>query len=142
MLLMNTRLVIIKSRYAAIWAALFTCIFSGCGRSGQGKVTGTLLHRDGTPLVNANVIARCNETGKSVHAGTDQEGNFAMGAADLGDGVLPGNYAVGIVEDRGDSDHRRRPTIAAKYFDPAKSGISVNVAAGESKVLNLTLDSP
>lgn len=139
---MNVRLVIIKGRYAAILAALFTCIFPGCGKSGQGKVTGKLLRRDGTPLANANVIARCNETGKSVKADTDQEGHFAMGTAELGDGVPPGNYAVAIVEDRGDADHRRRPTIASKYLDPAKSGISVTVAAGESKDLNLTLDSP
>ena len=139
---MNARLVITNGRYAAIAAAIFSCVFSGCGKSGNAKVAGKLLRHDGTPLVNAKVIARCQETGKSASASTNEEGYFAMGAGGQSDGVPPGDYAVVIVENRGDADHRSRPTIASKYRDPAKSGVSMIVKAGDNKDLNLTLDSP
>lgn len=138
---MNARLITIKGHYVAVLAALFSFVCYGCGRSDNAKVTGKLLRRDGTPVVNAKVIARSKETGKSASASTNDEGDFAIGAVDQGNGLPPGDYAVVIVEDRGDPDHRRRPTIAAKYRDPDKSGVSVSVKPGENKKLDLTLDS-
>ena len=85
-------------------------------------------------------LPRASDTGKSAHATTDGQGYFEMGTAEQGDGIAPGNYDVFIVEDRGDPDHRRPATIAAKYRDPAKSKIKVSVKAGDARELNLTLD--
>jgi hypothetical protein len=130
----------------SLWLAaglLSVCIPVGCARQAdRAYVTGTLQTRDGTPLRGASVIATSPETGKSAQGRTDQDGNFELGMTEKGDGLAVGNYNVGIVEDRGDPDNRRPPTIAAKYGDPAKSGITLTVTAGESKELNLKLDPP
>ena len=139
---MKARLVIINGCHAALWATLVVCMCAGCGKSGRATITGTVQRHDGTPLAGANVIARSNETGNSANSSTDQTGYFELGTAEQGDGVPPGTYAVVIVEDRGDADHRAKPTIATKYRNPAKSGISLDLKAGESKELNLKLDAP
>jgi len=115
----------------------------GCGRtSDRGFVSGTIQTHNGTPLKAASVIAVSSETGKSAYGTTDQSGHFELGVASKGNGIAHGDYNVGVVEDRGDPDNRRPPTIAAKYRDPASSGIKLNVTAGESKELNLKLDPP
>ncbi len=119
------------------------CIDAGCARQGdRGSVTGTLQTSNGTSLQGANVIATSSETGKSAQGTTDQAGHFELGTAAKGDGIPLGNYNIGIAEDRGDPDDRRPPTIAARYRDPATSGIKLTVNAGESKELNLKLDPP
>jgi hypothetical protein len=115
---------------------------AGCGGTDQGTIRGRLLHKDGTPLAGARVVVRSGETGQSAHATTDANGEFQIGLAAADDGVTPGNYDLTIVENRGDIDHRRPPTIATKYKDPARSGLSVSVQPGESKELQLTLDPP
>ena len=115
---------------------------AGCGSSDRANVTGTLLRKDGTPLVGARVIARSPETGESAYGITDSEGRFELGAAAESGGIPPGGYEVLIVEDRGDPDHRKPLSIAAKYRDPSASGLKVNVTAGEQAELNLTLDPP
>lgn len=125
-------------------AVLFAVsIYTGCARqSDRGHITGTLQTNNGTPLKRASVIATSSDTGKSANGTTDQSGYFELGTVAKGDGVLAGNYNVGIVENRGDQDNRRPPTIAAKYRDPASSGIKLTINAGESKELNLKLDPP
>jgi hypothetical protein len=78
----------------------------------------------------------------SAYGTTDSEGKFALKTDGQGDGVSAGNYDVVVLEDRGNPDSRRPPTIAGKYRDPATSGLKLNVEAGRSQELNLTLDAP
>jgi hypothetical protein len=113
---------------------------SGCDASDRGGINGTVLRKDGTPLVGARVVARAQETGRSAYGTTDSDGRFELGSAEQDDGVAAGDYDVIVLEDRGDPDTRRPPTIAVKYRDPATSGINVTVRAGETQEMNLTLD--
>jgi hypothetical protein len=115
-------------------------VIAGCGASDRGRVSGTVLRKDGTPLATARVIARSTETGLTVYGTTDSDGKFALSGDEQSDGIPAGDYDVVILEDRGNPDERRPPSIAAKYRDPATSGLTLSVEAGESKELNLTLD--
>ncbi|HEY3394725.1 MAG TPA: hypothetical protein VGK58_18615, partial [Lacipirellulaceae bacterium] len=65
-----------------------------------------------------------------------------LGVGENGDGIPPGNYDVIIVENRGDPDNRRPPSIAAKYGDVRISGLQLSVEAGETENLRITLDPP
>src|SRR5262245_6448525 len=131
-----------KSRHLAL-VMLMACACIGCGGSSdRARVSGTLLRSDGTPLANANVVAQAADGGKTANASTDAGGHFDLGNGPNGSGILPGNYNVFIVEDLGDRDQRRKRTIAEKYADPTKSGISLSVKAGDASEINLTLDPP
>jgi hypothetical protein len=114
----------------------------GCGSSDHGNVTGTLLRKDGTPLAGARVVARSLETGDSAYGITDSAGKFDLGKSGEAPGIPPGEYAVFIIENRGDPDHRQPVSIAAKYRNPSASGLKVKVAQGEQAEVNLTLDPP
>jgi hypothetical protein len=117
-------------------------VVAGCGASDRGGVIGTVLQKGGTPLAAARVVARSAETGLSAYGTTDADGKFVLKGDEQSDGIPAGNYDVVILEDRGDPDARRPPTIAAKYRDPATSGLRLSVEAGESNELSLTLDPP
>lgn len=123
-------------------ASLMCLLVTGCGNSDRASVSGVLLRHDGTPLVAARVIARSEVAGASVTGLTDQAGYFKLGTNEAGNGVPPGDYYVIVVEDRGELDNRRPPSIAAKYEKPSSSGIMLSVAAGDKTELNLTLDKP
>ena len=114
----------------------------GCGETDRGRVTGTLQRADGQPLVGARVIARSADGAVSASGHTDSAGRFQLGMAEHGDGVPPGEYELTIVEDRGDRDHRKPPTIASKYRDPATSDLRVTVESGEEAVIEAKLDPP
>lgn len=87
-------------------------------------------------------MARSNETGKSAYGQTNASGYFELGGEQQGDGIPPGEYNVTIVEDLGDEDNRRPRTISSKYRNPATSGLSLTVTAGEKAVLDAKLDGP
>jgi hypothetical protein len=122
-------------------AAFVLTVVAGCGGD-RATVTGKLLRKDGAPLVGARVIATSAESGKSAYGTTDQHGEFELGVSEQGDGVPPGSYEIMIVEDRGDPDNRRPATIAAKYRESSRSGLELNVTAGDIVELNATLDPP
>jgi hypothetical protein len=126
-----------------IWLLLTLIVGSaiaGCGDSDRANVTGTLLRKDGAPLVGARVIARSPQTGESSYGITDSDGKFELGASAETRGIPPGDYELLIVEDRGDPDHRKPRSIAAKYRNSSTSGLKVNVKAGEQAEVNATLD--
>jgi hypothetical protein len=138
-----------QSRFAHIVRWLAGCCATaafvastGCDSGEIGSVSGTLTRKDGTSLPRARVVARSSETGKSAYGTTDESGRYALGIASEGDGVPPGNYDVVILEDLGDPDNRRRPTVSAKYREPSTSGIRLSVESGESVELNARLDPP
>ena len=111
---MSQRTVIRDQWTTALPAALLMCVCSGCGSSDRAHVSGTVVRHDGSPLVGAKLIATSAETGQSATASTDTNGHFDFGTGESGDGIPPGNYNVVIVEDLGDMDNRRAPTIAVK----------------------------
>jgi len=113
----------------------------GCGSSDRGTVTGKLSRSDGTPLVGARVVATSPD-GQTAYGTTNDRGEFSLGAGKDTKGVLPGDYQLIVIEDLGDPDNRRRPTISAKYRKAETSALRVGVSAGEKVELNLTLDPP
>lgn len=116
-------------------------VCGGCRHSDRGKVSGKLLRADGTSLEGARIVARNPDTGKSAYGTTDDSGDFSLGGEHEGDGVTAGTYQLSIAEDLGDEEHRRRPSIAAKYNNGATSGLSVTVEGGRTSSLEFKLDS-
>ena len=117
-------------------------LLSGCGGDGRAAVSGRVVRADGSPLAGARVIARSDATGKSANDATDADGQYELGGETPGDGVPPGDYAVIVIEDRGQTDGMRPATIAGKYADPAQSGLAFSVAPGEIKTFDITVDAP
>jgi hypothetical protein len=115
---------------------------TGCGGGEQGRVTGQVVRSTGAPLSGVSVIARSDESGKTSYGTTDGEGHFELSTITAGDGVPPGRYRVVIMEPRGATEGTRPVTIAAKYGDPAKSGLSFTLVAGEDKTFDVTVDPP
>ncbi len=126
--------------FAGLQWSLVLSFVIGCGSSDRGYVVGTIVHRDGTPLVGARVIARSATSGKSANGQTDGEGKFELGTNQTGDGVAPGDYYVVVLEDRGIENNRLPPTISDKYGGGSTSGLKFSVNAGEKAKLDWKLD--
>ncbi|MBX3432547.1 MAG: carboxypeptidase regulatory-like domain-containing protein [Pirellulales bacterium] len=116
-------------------------VAAGCGGRNTGKVTGRVIGPDGAPLVRARVTAAPVGEGKTVYGTTDAEGRYSLSTGNPDEGVPAGEYRVGVVEDLGDPELHKQPTIPRRYGNPAMSGIGFEVAAGESKTLEITLES-
>ncbi|QEG36449.1 hypothetical protein Pr1d_37630 [Bythopirellula goksoeyrii] len=114
----------------------------GCGASDRAYVSGKIVHADGTPLVLAKVIANCPENSKTAYGSTDGDGYYQIAIGTEEKGIPPGNYVVYLIEDHGVEEGKMKRTIAKKYTDPNTSGLSFVVAAGESKVFDITTDPP
>jgi hypothetical protein len=78
--------------------------------------------------------------GKSGVGITDKDGHYTLNGKEPGSGVEAGEYTAIIMEDRGQTDSMRPPTIAARYADPAQSGLSFTLQPGEKKVVDITVD--
>jgi Carboxypeptidase regulatory-like domain len=124
------------------WITLVLIPIAGCGGSDRAHVSGTVIHKDGSPLIGARIVARSRETGHTGSGVTNDQGFYTLGVEKKGDGMPPGNYYVIIREDRGDYDYPNPPTIASKYSSASDSGFSFEVAAGEAKTFDLTADPP
>lgn len=121
---------------------LAVAVASGCGRGDVGAVSGRVLGPGGGPLAKARVTATSTGGGKTVYGTTDADGNFSLSTGNPTEGVPPGDYRVGVVEDLGDPELHRKPSIDRKYGNAATSGITVSVAAGDEKTLNIELGTP
>lgn len=126
---------------AVLSIALILFPMAGCGGD-TAYVSGSLRRHDGSPLDGARVTARATATGEAASALTDAQGHFELTTEKNSDGIPPGDYYVIIYEDRGDPDYPNPWTISTKYTKRSASGIEFSVAAGERKVLDLTLDPP
>ncbi len=76
------------------------------------------------------------------------DGKFDLSTVAPGDGLLPGEYYVGVVAIEGDGlidpsnpDAKPKSLVPEKYNNPAKGGITVNIPAGGSADLKIELKS-
>lgn len=131
------------------WRQLLTILASaaivalpvGCGGSDRAHVTGRITRADGTPFTAGRIMARSNQTGKWASGVTGADGEFALGTAEVGDGIPPGDYYVTIREVMPETDRPPPPTIPAKYADPSASGLELHLKPGETKIFDVKLDS-
>jgi hypothetical protein len=115
----------------------------GCKQENQqASVIGTAIRKDGSPLVGAKIIARCESVGKTVYGTTDQNGVFRLGSSATNWEIPPGPYTVRILEDRGDMDHRAAPTISARFASAERSDLKFEVGKGEEMTIQFKLDPP
>lgn len=133
--LINSGFVSKLANHFVTWLNLLLILgVAGCNGLHSTGVEGKVVRIDGSPVVGARVLLRNVESGKNLYQTSDSKGGFKFR-----EGVEPGTYAIGIIEDRGDLERPNQPTVAAKYRDPSTSGLSVEVVKGESKELNLSL---
>jgi hypothetical protein len=126
---------------------LTSALAAGCGDSrGRVPVTGTVTF-DGKPLESGNI--RFGGDQGAAGAGSIVNGKFSLSETASQDGVLPGKYEVLIaswIEERGSvrKDGSFSPGITRIpliYLDPAKSGLTAEVKAGESNQFTFELKS-
>jgi hypothetical protein len=122
-------------------AALAVLPATGCG-SDRLHVGGRVARNDGSPVVGARVYFRSPETGQAATAYTDQEGRYALGTSEVGEGVLPGEYYVLVSEDRGPRTKLRPRTVHAKYESPDTSPLKFTVEPGGETTYDIVLDPP
>lgn len=122
-------------------------VAAGCG-PGRGRVpvTGAVLF-DGQPLV-AGAIRFGGEQG-AAGGGPIVNGRFSLDETGSQRGVLPGKYEVFIsswIEERGSvrKDGSFSPGITRiplLYLDPAKSGLTAEVKAGQTNTFTFEVKS-
>ena len=125
---------------AGVMLGLLAC--GGCGNSDRATVSGHMQRADGSPVVLARVIAHCTENAKTAYGTTDSEGYFEMAFGSEEEGLLPGTYAVYLIEDRGVVEGQMQRTISRKYSNPQTSGLSFEIGPGQDEVFDITADPP
>ncbi len=144
-------------------AVLALATSSGCYSSNAlqegASYTAVTVMLDGQPVENANVTFAPIDQGRSAYGRTNASGVAEMGTSNLGDGVFPGNYNVGVSKSEPDPEHIVHDVDAyyqkhgkfpetkmlhhtpEKYEDPASSGFSTTVAADQPNEVTLELSS-
>ena len=127
---------------------------AGCSEKDTGpkrvQATGTVNYK-GQPVEGATVLLSPEGPGQAATATTDASGQFKLGTKEAGDGAVPGKYKVLISktetppqEEIPEDDPRygqaipevtSKELLPAKYKNPAKSGLMVEVKDGEDNVL-------
>lgn len=115
---------------------------SGCGDPDRAQVRGRVVRTDGTPVVGARVIFRSPETGKSANGLTDEDGAYSLGVMRKGDGIPSGEYVVTVVEDLGNWENPKPPTIHPNYRHPDRSQLTATLEPGTSLTYDLELKKP
>jgi hypothetical protein len=131
----------LSARVGACAVAAIVTLAAGCGGEPRGHVRGRVVRSDGTPVAAAVIMARAENTGKSASAETDADGRYALGVAQMGDGLPPGDYTLIVMEERMGLDGGGNRTIPARYRDYAQSGLTFTVADGETKTFDVKLES-
>jgi len=121
---------------------------AGCGgpdgRMETTAVTGRVTV-DGQPAVDARVIFHpaapfADKNADYPRAVVDADGKFSLSTYGEGDGAPPGDYKVTVdLSDQSEGLSRRSDPLKGRYRDPASSGLSATVAAGEAKPLAFEL---
>ncbi|MBA4067226.1 MAG: hypothetical protein C0501_26670 [Isosphaera sp.] len=114
----------------------------GCGGGGMTAVTGTVTC-DGRPVTNGYVTLVPDGPGEGASGQIGPDGRFALSTFAPNDGVRPGRYRVRVAsyesEARMDVPGSGRPALPEKYFDAAKSGLTVTVEGRRAQTLDLAL---
>lgn len=113
-------------------------LLAGCGGPTDGRVsvTGTVTF-DGQPL-QEGMITFVGSNGVAAAQGRIQNGSYSLRPSANVEGIDPGDYRVivqswevqpGALQDDG-SFAEGKSRIPEKYIDPAKSGLTAQVAEG------------
>ena len=144
----------------AVLAAVSTlgCFGSGAVQQGASYTTVTVL-MDGQPVEDARVSFSPSGAGRSAYGRTDSAGQAVMGTTNIGDGVFPGEYNIGVSKSEPDPEHivhdvdayhqkhGKFPELVMiyhtpkRYEDPASSGFTTTVVSGQSNDVELNLSS-
>jgi hypothetical protein len=137
-----------------VWLAVLLAVSDGCsGTDDQGPkrvaATGTVNYK-GQPVEGASVVMTPDSGTSAAMGKTDASGQFKLGTKEAGDGAVPGKYKVMIsktettTEEIPETDPRYgtvtpkttvKEHLPAKYKDPKKSGLTVEIKDGEDNVL-------
>lgn len=129
---------------------LAAVVAAGCGRSlpSTGQVRGRVTF-DGRPLEGAAVLFVPEAGGAPGRGATGPDGSFTLSTFASGDGALIGRHRVAVVKDEmtgikadagglsgpaGPDGPKVKRLVPARYADPATSGLTADVAAGETAV--------
>jgi len=77
-------------------AAVLAAVFAGCGQSETVPVTGTVL-LNGQPATEAEVLFTPSK-GRMASGQTDAAGKFTLSTNKPGDGAVPGDHKVTVVQ--------------------------------------------
>lgn len=128
-------------RICAIAAAI-ALLASGCGVGERMyAVSGRVTAADGEALPNVRVVFIAKGRSLTASGRTDANGRYTLGTRQVGGGAPAGEYAVLVFDDdRGnDIEHLRPSRVAARYADPAASGLSARIEPGTGPI-DLVLD--
>lgn len=108
---------------------------AGCGPgAGMQLVEGGVSDAAGRPLAGVLVVFEHVGTPLLARGTTDQNGRFRLGTKRPGQGAPVGGYRVCLaVAAAGDPDQPAGRRFAARYENPATSGIEVNVVPGRNR---------
>ncbi len=111
---------------------------------GRVEVTGT-VYLDGRPLTGHDGLVGLGSTtdpSESVAGWIDSGGRYRVDKTRARDGVAPGRYRVIVsVHPVATSSAPSVVTVPAKYGDPEKSGLTVEVTAQPRQTIDLQLKS-
>lgn len=146
-----------RRTFSTLWilTALLVVAATGCGsrakpnRPATVPARGVVTYR-GEPVSDAVLVIQPSaQKGYAASASTDAEGKFDLKAFPPDSGAVPGAYGVVVMkvsqEDvHSEGSHRRgipepKSLIPAKYVDPAKSGLRVEIPAGGAEELRFDL---
>jgi hypothetical protein len=104
------------------------CSFGERMHAVGGRVTGA----DGKALPNVRVVFIAKGRSLTATGRTDAEGRYTLGTRQVAGGAPAGDYTVvAFDDDRGrDIDHPKPSRLAARYADPAASGLSARIEPG------------
>ena len=131
------------------WVIVISLIVCcGCQRAPDytGKVRGRVTF-NGNPLSSGKVISSPTTGGRGATGAIQSDGTFVLKTIGQEDGVAPGAHRLVVLAFEGSDDANtnpeadRRPLIPARYSDPNRSGLTLDVVAGESREIELKLTS-
>ncbi len=131
-------------RWTCTIAAAIALLASGCGFGERmHAVVGRVTAANGEALPNVRVVFIANGRSLTASGRTDADGRYTLGTRQVGGGAPAGEYTVlAFDDDRGnDIDHLRPSRVAARYSDPAASGLSARIEPGMGPI-DLVLEDP
>lgn len=131
------------------WVGLCLLLLGGCGEEDSKVPIEGIVFSDGKPLAGASVAFIGDEGGAFSSATTDEKGSFKMRAAPGKNKVAVNKIDTEKLPPVDPNADQTMPTdgeyvkmvksapksmVAARFADPEKSGIAVDVSAGMSPI--------